>query len=341
MRFLILKRTLKSKFMFGLATFIVIFTIGKFLPEDPFDSTSEVLSLKIELEKPIVVNENRSFIIFAIPSLDTVTCSNLRHSIRSRWMNYSFWNIQQFEKMDPRFLKFKLMFVIGKSKLNFSEEVLEEASQHDDMFLAPELSEGSNMLRYKVMWSMKKSLALFDYDYLVKVDHDTLIDLPALIKGLMKQRRYSFYGGFCNLHVPKRKKYEDLVWFQYCQGGGYILSRDLVEKITLEDQLHTNVPITPEDLYTGWLVYNIELKSKARRKIRTTIRHSVRLYRKNYVKLSVGFWFLHWLKDPEVMEEVFQCRTSLGNSECTRSGYNITSKTCQCSLPKPLELEPS
>ena len=98
---------------------------------------------------------------------------------------------------------------------------------------------------------MKKSVELFDYKYFIKIDHDTLVDLPNLAKGIRTLRDENVYTGACTFRIANGE-YKNL--FSYCGGGGYILSRDLVEKISSLPEKNINILLIPEDEYTGWLV---------------------------------------------------------------------------------------
>ena len=278
-----------------------------------------------------IFDNNRVFIVFAIPTTDSTNNYFLRSSLRRMWMNISYWNSAEFEGIQPDFLKVKLMFIVGRNyRHDFTNELLKEASENNDLFLAKDCAEGREMLKYKVLWAMRRSLELFDYDYFVKVDHDTLIDAPSLIKDLVNLRRTHIYTG-AKLRKPRTKILENLKDFSYCQGGGYVLSRDVVREVTLEDPFHVNLPIIAEDIYTGWLVQNVDWKYNRTLHTLTDSKSKVKIYRKSNIHFSYGFWFLHWLKDPDVMDKVFQCRTTTDKLACPDYWFNVTSKACKCS----------
>ena len=75
---------------------------------------------------------------------------------------------------------------------------------------------------------MRKSVELFDYKYFIKIDHDTLVDLSNLAKGIRTLRDENVYTGACTFRIVNGE-YKNL--FSYCGGGGYILSRDPVDSL--------------------------------------------------------------------------------------------------------------
>ena len=91
--------------------------------------------------------------------------------------------------------------------------------------------------------------------------------------------------------------------FSYCGGGGYILSRDLVEKISSlpeEDiKLNTlNISLIPEDGYTGWLVAEVKRKFNISKTLPVKSRNIVnkRRYEAKTGRYRFNRWFYHWLK---------------------------------------------
>ena len=104
---------------------------------------------------------------------------------------------------------------------------------------------------------MEKSVELFDDKYFIKIDHDTLSDLPNFAKGIPTLRDENVYTGACTFRIANGE-YKNL--FSYCGGGGYILSRDLVEKISSLPEEDINISLIPEDGYTGWLVAEVKRK---------------------------------------------------------------------------------
>ena len=177
------------------------------------------------------------FMIIVIPSMPE--SNNYRNYLRHKWLNMSCWGSHEFEGIDKQYLDFKLMFVIGKDEFEeYTVEFLEEMSKYDDIVLIDKV-ESKKILKDKVLWGMRKSIELYDYKYFIKIDHDTLIDLPHLAKGIQTLPEKNVYTGACKsiIHHGRYKKS-----FSYCVGNAYILTRDVVEKIAMLTEEETNIP---------------------------------------------------------------------------------------------------
>ena len=120
---------------------------------------------------------------------------------------------------------------------------------------------------------MKKSVELFDYKYFIKIDHDTLVDLPNLAKRIRTLRDDNVFTGACTFRIANGE-YKNL--FSYCGGGGYILSRDLAEKISS-------------------LVAEVKRKFNVS-KIRPVKLRNIVNKRRKTGRYRFYRWFYHWLK---------------------------------------------
>jgi hypothetical protein len=189
------------------------------------------------------------------------------------------------------------------------------------------------MLKEKVLWGMRKSVNLFNYDYFIKIDHDTLIDLPNLLKGTRKLPKENVYTGSCKSEL-KKGPYKRT--FIYCHGGAYILSRDVVEKIASLSEKDTEIKLgyeEPEDAYVGWLVTqiskkfnNTDLEALPNWRIVDDMPKLIDHYR-------FGKWFYHWLKGLHSMQNAFECRIRANFTLCPSESYmydNINSTACIC-----------
>ena len=190
--------------------------------------------------------------IFLVPS--TPNSWKFRHYMRTKWLNQSYWRKEELQGIDPQHLDFKLMFIIGRHELkDYSHEFLEELSQNNDMYLL-DMLESREILKDKVLFGMKESIQRFDYDFLIKFDHDTMIDLPRLGFGISKLAKKNLFTGSCKFTIRSEKLDRKI---NYCYGGAYILSRDVVQKIAALNETDTNVTLgreEPEDAYIGYLV---------------------------------------------------------------------------------------
>lgn len=112
-----------------------------------------------------------------------------------------------------------------------------------------------------------------NYEYVLKCDDDTFVNLKTVVKELkeMNGEGRLFWGEFlgaCN--VITEGIYTEYEWYQcdsyvpYAYGGGYILSRDLVELIAINSP-HLRV-YSNEDVSVGaWLApYSIRNRYDAR-----------------------------------------------------------------------------
>jgi hypothetical protein len=274
----------------------------------------------------------RCFMVIVIPSMPQ--SEEYRHYLRTRWLNISSWGSHEFEGVDEQYLDFKLMFIIGKEREGvYSEEFIEEMSLHDDIYII-DLVECEKILKHKVLWGMKKSFELFDYEYFIKIDHDTLVDLPHLAKGIQTLPKRNVYTGTCT-NVIKRGIYKRS--FIYCLGNAYILSRDLIGKIYSLTEQETSITLIPEDGFTGWLVaevkrkYNISAVLPAKNK-KIVDRFGYDLKRGIY---NFNRWFYHWLKGVVRMERAFECRIKANSTDCPLMNYyyeNMNSTNCICGL---------
>ena len=277
-------------------------------------------------------SKNQYFIVFLIPSMPNDVVE--RQRMRSRYVNVSCWKNTEFHDIGNEFLKFKIMFIVGRMEnKNTSIPLLEEISNHDDIFLGEQLIESRQNLRYKILWGLKKSLQEFKYKYLVKVDQDTLIDLPNLLRGVPALSRREVYTGVCKNRLFKIIKESRFKSTEYCQGGAYILSHDVVQMITDIDTHSSEFAIDSEDGYVGWLVkeakntYNIT-KTMPQTSTNIMLRF-FNPFRNKYIIFNS--WFYHWLKSQERIEAIFNCRINVNNAKCPGRNYTLDANGCQCS----------
>ena len=236
------------------------------------------------------------FVVFVIPTLPKKT--EIRDQIRKTWANVQSWSLLKEEEEAKK--KIRVMFVCGSlSSKDYSAEFKDEVSKNDDIFVVKNITEGRNSLRYKVLWGMRYSHQHYNFRYLVKTDDDVIINLPKLISDLSKFPRGYYYLGRCANNVGKPPQR-----WHYCSGGGYVLSRDLItEVVNLPERVHQHI-MRPEDVFTGWLVWNVNNNTE----------HSVRPRSNGALRLApykcglLNKWFYHGYKkvDPEKRLDVFR-----------------------------------
>ena len=346
------KRT-KNTFPFSL---IVILLIGFLLLHWMFSAREDVIPSGQTFLNAVDVNEKdvsrllsttqehpRSyyFLVFLIPT----TSDKVEHRqlLRSTWMNVSAWPEGEFSGIDPRFLDFKIMFVVGRTKgMDFSPQFKDEASKQDDIYIVDYLYEDLSVLKYKVLWGLFRSLHLFDYSYLVKVDMDTLVILPDLLKGLSSRSPDQMvYSGTCYGILPTSETERFSPGFvanyhnhRYCFGGGYFLSRDLVKHISeLESSVFITV-VDAEDWFVGWLVYHVKRRLGVNNND-VQLEKNTDMYMKNEGYHRYNFhdtWFLHFLRTPQKLIDAFSCRKEIDNEACPEQVYwhYDDNGTCVC-----------
>eukprot|EP00116_Pleurobrachia_bachei_P006577 sb/3466839/ len=123
----------------------------------------------------------------------------------------------------------------AEDERDISDMLKEESERYGDVYDVDGLDEGYRMIKYKVLWGMRQSLVLYNATYLIKTDGDILVNLPVLIRRLKLASRTDLYTGYCGRHalppvVTKYLETHDIPNWRYCSGGGYILSRDVVER---------------------------------------------------------------------------------------------------------------
>ena len=345
-------RRTKNTLPFALAAFFIGFLLLYWIS----NTQEDVISSDLTFLNVVAVNERdvselvsateepqRSyhFLVFLIPT--TPDKVEHRQLLRSTWMNMSAWPEGEFSGIDPRFLDFKIMFVVGRVKgKDTSPQFKAEMSLHDDIYVVDYLFEDLSVLKYKVLWGLFRSLHLFDYNYLVKVDMDTLVMLPDVLKGLSSRSPDQMvYSGTCYGILPTSEterfspglvaNYHN---HRYCFGGGYFLSRDLVQHISeLESSVFVTV-VDAEDWFVGWLVYHVRKKLG----INTNdvqLEKNKDMYMKNEGYHRYNFhetWFLHFLRTPQKLIDAFSCRKGVDNAACPEQVYwhYDNNGTCVC-----------
>lgn len=132
-------------------------------------------------------------------------------------------------------------FVVGMKKVSskIQRRIVTEQDEYQDMLLLDGFEESYNQLSLKI-------LQIFfivheeKYDYLVKVDDDTYLQVDLLIKALKKMGypEKLYWGYMSGNEVPlKGGKWRELAWFlcphymSFGLGAGYVLSWNLVKQI--------------------------------------------------------------------------------------------------------------
>lgn len=154
-----------------------------------------------------------------------------RHTIRMTWGE------------DPvsRNRKWKTYFLVGRTDDNFHLYQLSlEIQRYGDIVLADTIEDFYNLapkLHMGFEWANKYC----DYKFLMKGDDDVFVNVPRLLDFLddAGTPKESLYAGNCHYAanvfrdgrygISKEEYWKD-IYPRYCSGGGYILTKDVVEK---------------------------------------------------------------------------------------------------------------
>ena len=278
-----------------------------------------------ESTKPIRYAGSYPYMIFLIPS--RLEDFQRRQQVRLTWLDLACWEASgELNVTGPGHMQFKAMFILGNISAaeedpNLSNQLDTEIGEYEDVYVNTLIPEGRG-IRDKVLWGLQESINTYNYSYLVKVDQDTVVDLPNLLQEPLPLEQV--YTGNC----LKKPKVGDFTDFKYCLGGGYVMSRDVVEGVVREGRevmgQSEDVQIgwnNDEDAWVGYLVNRMGLQPQ----------HSPRalLNFQGFEMYNFNFWFYHWLKRPEKLSRLYECRTR-AKPDCSSRKYDMS---CNCTNP--------
>ncbi|XP_025202274.1 beta-1,3-galactosyltransferase 6-like [Melanaphis sacchari] len=123
----------------------------------------------------------------------------------------------------------KIFFVVSKD-----ESINAEKLVHEDILEVDEKDE-YRMLTHKIIASFS-SVYNLNFDYLLKCDDDSFVNLPLIVNELEHMPKNRFYWGYFSgdANVKKRGLLKETEWvacdkyLPYALGGGYVLTKDLI-----------------------------------------------------------------------------------------------------------------
>ena len=222
-----------------------------------------------------------------------------RHLIRKTWgADYSIKT------------KWKTVFLLGKNSIDEEmRKAKKEAQIYGDMVQADYHEHFWNM-SYKVAMGFEWSIKYCNFNYLLKSDDDVFVNTFGLMDFLSKYTtpKKKFYTGNIMVgsvvlrkgrYAVSPEEYNGTVYKPYCSGGGYVLSRDVVEKfLSYFDVLK---PLKIDDAYIGLLAdragvrvaHNNEFRmyeDKCEYRVTTLVQHPARgdCLKKLYNKMIEG-----------------------------------------------------
>jgi galactosylxylosylprotein 3-beta-galactosyltransferase len=181
-----------------------------------------------------VLKDSRHYLLVALV-LSGPDGRNKRDAIRETWKTYC----QPGE--EPAVL---VQFVIGTFGLSQPqlEAITQEQQAYHDLVLLPHLEESYYNLTLKLLQSFVWADEKLKFSYLLKCDDDSFVMLHLIAEELSERTSsQSYYWGFFDGRATPKKagKYIEKEWFlcdrylPYALGGGYVVSADLVHKVSL------------------------------------------------------------------------------------------------------------
>lgn len=166
-------------------------------------------------------------------------------------------------------------FVVGVSNVakDILEKITEESGKYDDMMLLPDVTDSKSSLSQRTLDSFSLAVANFQFTYALKCDEDSIVDVPRIATELyQRQSTDRLYWGYFSgaKFLMKVGPYTETNWY-ICEkytpiaaGGGYILSRDLAELLSINRDLVTWYVAEDATVSAMLTPYNIERKHDTR-----------------------------------------------------------------------------
>lgn len=220
----------------------------------------------------------------------------------------------------------KIMFLVGLSEKLVVLELLESESKEYKDVLLGNFFEDFYLLTYKIQMSFEWASKYCEFKFLLKTDDDVFVDILRLLK-LLKHKRFPssfFYGGDAQRkstvwregkYGVQESEYKNSFYPPYCSGAGYIVSQDVVRKMTA---LFSTVKFFKiDDVYVGMLAQLLNQK---------VYRISNIYFQANNCELQPDALFQHKVCSDDCMEQLHK-NASLIQLELKKSEFNIPSKT--------------
>eukprot|EP00794_Sanderia_malayensis_P011329 gene11329-12515_t len=213
---------------------------------------NDVVLSRREIQKNHAPTSKQDFFLLII-ILASPNGYERRKAIRQTWLSFP---IKEQLKIGHR-------FIIGTAglKKDVKEDLIEEERHHKDVLLLDNHKESYYSLTSKLLKTFIWIKDNIDSKFVLKVDDDTFVRTNVLMKDLKaKQKFQRIYWGFFrgDANVKKAGKWAEKDWvlcdkyLPYANGGGYILTQDLVNHIAQASdmlQIYNN-----EDVAVGtWL----------------------------------------------------------------------------------------
>lgn len=250
---LVCQRTLKRQLFRRNESLLLVICIAVFLflffmyQKADCDLAEKSFSFK-KKENSISKNKRDTFLFIAV--LTSPKGRERRDAIRKTW----------FSDMKRVNSSITAKFVIGVKDLPVKdwEDLKQENRKFGDILFLSELKDSYYELTNKVLQTFMWVDENLKFSYLLKVDDDSFVRLDVIISELEKSlQRSKLYWGFFrgDAHVKFRGSWTEKNWhlcdryLPYAQGGGYILSSDLVNFVAQNADLFQK--FNSEDVSVG------------------------------------------------------------------------------------------
>ncbi|XP_026294292.1 beta-1,3-galactosyltransferase 6 [Frankliniella occidentalis] len=223
------------------------FTVFFISSSDCLESDDQVYLMKKD-QSVSLKSSKKTLLIIILSAPDHV---EKRHALRRTWLSL----------IDHDHAKY--LFSIGTKSMSKNElnKLQIEHQHYSDLLILPEVEEDYNLLTKKLLVSLSWADSNFEFDFVLKVDDDSYVNIRNLMKELMqKADADKLYWGYFNgrAQVRQKGKWKETSWnlcdryLPYARGGGYIISRQLVHYLA-QNYLLLNL-FKNEDVAVGaWL----------------------------------------------------------------------------------------
>lgn len=224
--------------IFVIVVFIIVFFAGnsgradrkQSIYPDEKDIASQTTKTKAKREGFDATGVSKKSTFLFIMILTSPKGTERRDAIRSTWLK----NVKS---------NYIAKFIIGGKSLTESERNLLESENetYKDIVIIPHLKDGYYELSNKVLQGFRWIDQNIDSSYVMKADDDSFVRIDVLVPELqdLSKSTSNLYWGFFrgNANVKRRGKWAESKWvlcdhyLPYANGGGYVLSANLVNFI--------------------------------------------------------------------------------------------------------------
>lgn len=218
--------------------------------------SEEQTQTELENELPLFTGPSVSLLILILSSPGN---NQLRDTIRQTWLSVS--------KKNHNFQSF---FVVGDRGLNTKQvyDLAQEKSRHSDLIVLSRLQDSYAELTKKLVKTFEYVNTNFKFDYILKCDDDTFVDIERIVEELSSTKDPFLYWGFFDGRAPvqTKGKWADTSYklcdryIPYALGGGYVLGRELVKFVA--DNSRILEPYNSEDATLGAWMAGLKVNRK-------------------------------------------------------------------------------